>query len=343
MPTLDDLKILRSLSLDLKIQKTKIRIKEFVSRFGVDNVYVSFSGGLDSTVLLHIARTIYPKMKACFCNTGLEYPEIQKFIKNFENVDIITPKLSFCDVIKKYGYPFISKDVAKTIYYFKKGSNFALDRINGINSKTGKRVQYRIDRYGKWVDLLKLDYNISHYCCIKTKEEPLNNYSKFYDLYPIVATLTEESKLREEAWLKTGCNAFNSKKILSKPISFWTKQDILTYAKLNSLSYCKIYGDIVYCDNYFNYDTILYENDNIKLKTTLNNRQGCIFCGFGAHNDKYSRFKQLKITHPKQYYYCMEGGEYNQYGVWVPNKNGLGMYHCIDELNTLYGKKFIEY
>ena len=45
MPTREDLKYYQSLPLDLKIAKTKDNIREFVREFGVDDVYVSFSGG----------------------------------------------------------------------------------------------------------------------------------------------------------------------------------------------------------------------------------------------------------------------------------------------------------
>ena len=48
--TKEDLRELQALPLDLKILKTKNRIKEFYNFFG-GQVYVSFSGGKDSTVL----------------------------------------------------------------------------------------------------------------------------------------------------------------------------------------------------------------------------------------------------------------------------------------------------
>lgn len=78
---------------------------------------VSFSGGKDSTVLLHIARQLYPNIPAVFSNTGLEYPEIQRFVKSFDLVDTVTPKMRFDQVISTYGYPLISKEVAEAIYY----------------------------------------------------------------------------------------------------------------------------------------------------------------------------------------------------------------------------------
>ena len=78
--------------------------------------------------------------------------------------------------------------------------------------------------------------------------------------------------------------------------------------------------------------------------TTGAERTGCMFCGFGSSVEKgEGRFQRMKRTHPKQYDYCMGGGEYDEEGLWVPNKNGLGMAHCIDEINRLKGKVLIKY
>ena len=76
MRTIDELRTLQALPLELKVAKTKLRIREWVNEFGVEGVYVAFSGGKDSTVLLHIVRQLYPEVEAVFVNTGLEYPEI---------------------------------------------------------------------------------------------------------------------------------------------------------------------------------------------------------------------------------------------------------------------------
>ena len=112
----DRLKELQALPLWRKIMITQTRIMEWYFRFG-GNVCVSFSGGKDSTVLLDIARQIYPDIHAVFSNTGLEYPEIQRFVREHEDVDIITPEMRFTDVISTYGYPLISKEVAEAIHY----------------------------------------------------------------------------------------------------------------------------------------------------------------------------------------------------------------------------------
>ena len=112
--TQEELSMLQSLPLSIKIEKTKLRIKEWYEYWN-GQVYVSFSGGKDSTVLLDIARHMYPDIEAVFSDTGLEYPEIKEFVKTFENVTIVRPKYSFKEILTKYGYPIISKEVANVV------------------------------------------------------------------------------------------------------------------------------------------------------------------------------------------------------------------------------------
>lgn len=118
--TLEELKQWQALPLGVKVLMTKERIRNWVDEYDEDGVYVSLSGGKDSTVLLHMVRSMYPKVKAVFVDTGLEYPEIREFVKTFDNVDWIRPKMNFKKVIQTYGYPFISKEVAECVYRAKK-------------------------------------------------------------------------------------------------------------------------------------------------------------------------------------------------------------------------------
>ena len=114
--TIGDLHQMQSLPLEVKIRMTQRRICEWVERYGMDGVYIAFSGGKDSTVLLHMARQLYPEIPAVYVDTGLEYPEVKAFVKQHENVEILRPKKDFRQVIEQYGYPFISKEVAGCVW-----------------------------------------------------------------------------------------------------------------------------------------------------------------------------------------------------------------------------------
>ena len=340
--TKEDLKYFQSMPLDIKVAMTKTRIREWITYFGVSSTYISFSGGKDSTVLLHLVRELYPDVEAVFVNTGLEYPEVQSFARSFDNVTILNPKMGFNEVIKKYGYPMISKNVSQDVWEARTfegciRTRSKFDENSEYNQKYGKRFSQV-----RWADLLNTDFKISHMCCREMKKSPAKSYEKKTAKVPIVGTLAEESALRTTTWLKNGCNAFDSKRQISQPMSFWTENDVLQYIKQNDIKIASVYGEVINADSQMS----MFEDETCRLCTTGCDRTGCIFCGFGAHLDKYSRFLRLKETHPKQYRYCIEGGEYDIDGIWKPNKAGLGMGHVIDELNKLYsknGKAFIEY
>lgn len=71
--TSKDLRKMQSWSLERKIQVAQTRIIDWYQAWN-GAVYISFSGGKDSTVLLDLVRRIYPNIPAVFCDTGLEYP-----------------------------------------------------------------------------------------------------------------------------------------------------------------------------------------------------------------------------------------------------------------------------
>ena len=337
MPTKDELKMLQSLPLEVKVLKTQQRIREWVTHFGVDGVYVSFSGGKDSTVLLHLVRELYPDVEAVFVNTGLEYPEIQRFVKTFDNVNILYPEKSFKQVICEYGYPIISKEVAKRIKEGRKGNKAALERLNGeCYTKQGTKSLFNCEKYKP---LLGTDFLISELCCDIMKKNPAKLFEKQTDKKPIIATMAQESQMREKVWIKEGCNAFNNNRPKSKPMSFWNEHDVLQYIKEANIQICSVYGDIAAEGG-----QMVFDNCYCDLCTTGEHRTGCIFCGFGAHLEKgEGRFERLKRTHPKQYEFCINGGAYDTDGIWKPNEHGLGMGHVFDVLNSLYGKDFIKY
>lgn len=344
MPERWELRQMQSLPLAAKVSMTESRIREWVTEYGEDGVYVSFSGGKDSTVLLDIVRRMYSGIEAVFVNTGLEYPEIQQFVKTFDNVTILRPQMRFDEVIKKYGYPLISKEASECVGQ----GRIVLERNDGKYTYRLKRLNGDVKQPGgyldmsKWKPLLDVDFRLSANCCSVMKKSPIKAHAKKTGKHPITAQMATESRLRTQKWLQYGCNGFDMKNPKSNPMSFWTEQDVLQYIKQNGIPIASVYGDIVYKDESgFEYNDSL-TNDG-KLYTTGCNRTGCIFCAFGCHLEKSpTRFQLLKQTHPHQYNYCIGGGEYVG-GIWQPSKEGLGMGHVFDELNAIYGDGFIKY
>ena len=339
--TIEELKLKQRLPLEIKIRMSKDRIRSWIDEYGEEGVYVSFSGGKDSTVLLDLVRQDYPNVKAVFVDTGLEYPEIKDFVKTFDNVDIVKPKLSFRQVIDKYGYPFISKEVSQTVYEAKtalsngKTNAYKVRCLNGqLTDKHGNISRYNVSKYKFFLDA---PFKVSHYCCNVMKKRPAKDYEKLTGKKPILATMTEESQLRVSTWLRQGCNAFDVKRPNSKPLSFWTEQDILRYIKTRGLKIASVYGDIVvdYEDDeqsngQLDFSDLGLIEDTRKYKTTGCRRTGCMFCGFGCQVEKpgEGRFERMKVTHPKIYDYIMrpkeQGGlNYKEVIDWINDHSNL--------------------
>lgn len=336
-----DLEQMQSLPLRIKITMTERRIFDWYNHWQGD-VYLSFSGGKDSTVLKHIIDNMGLDIPSVFVNTGLEYPEIQKFAMSQPNVTTIRPQMRFDEVIKKYGYPVVSKEVSQCVGEARACfGGRAYRKLHGqLLNPQGGISTFNLDKY-EW--LYDAPFRISHKCCDVMKKKPAKKYEKETGRKPILATMAEESRLRKTKWMQQGCNAFDGKRPTSKPMSFWTEQDVLHYIKQFNVPYCSIYGDIVSVepedtpDGQMSFADIsgVYEESD-RLKTTGAKRTGCMFCMFGCHLEKEpNRFQIMKETHPRQYQYCINGGEMID-GKWTPNKTGLGLGFVLDYMGVKY-------
>jgi len=261
-----------SLDLDVKVRLSEKRIQEWYDHNG-GQVYISFSGGKDSTVLLHLVRSIYPNVPAVFCDTGLEFPEIRDFVKSTPNVTWLKPRHKFREVISKYGFPIVSKETSCYIDQYRNTKKESL-REKRWSGKVGKIPE-------KWKFLVKAPFKISDRCCYVMKKSPFKSYENKEKLFPYIGTMATDSNIRKINYLRYGCNAFNIKRPISTPMAFWTEENVWEYIKSRKIPYSDIY--------------------KIGYKRT-----GCMFCMFGLHMEKESRFKLLEKTHPKQYQYCMD-------------------------------------
>ncbi len=274
-------------TLNQKIDHSIGAIEQFYNAMN-GNIYISFSGGKDSTVLLHLVRKIYPDIPGVFSDTGLEFPEIREFVKTKENITWIKPRRTFKKVIDQYGYPYPSKEVAKAVYQIKYSKSEKLRNKRLYGDKNGDYGKLA----NKWRHLLTADFEVNSFCCYHLKKAPFIKYEKISGNHPVTGSMASESKLRKTNYIRHGCNNIDSKHPISNPLSIWTDSDIWEYIKKYKLPYSKIY-DMGY------------------------SRTGCMFCLFGIHYEKSdlfekNRIQKLKETHPKQYKYIIEKLHYDK-------------------------------
>ena len=272
----------QSLSLDEKIMLSQARIRDWYEHWN-GQVYVAFSGGKDSLVLIHLARDFYPEIQACFINTGLEWPEIIQHVKTISKVDIVRPQHDFKWCCEKYGYPIVSKMVSDKIEQVRMTKNPMLRELWLTGRSGARKTMFRIPK--KWNYLVDAPFKISSHCCDYLKKQPAIRYERATGLHPMLGTLAVESMMRTAEYVHYGCNAYDKRRPTSSPIAFWMEQDVLEYLIRYNLSIAPIYGRI---------STIAGIH-----ACTGEQRTGCVACPFGQHHLDPNTYQRMARTHPK--------------------------------------------
>jgi len=352
------LKQMQQIRWETKILKSYSALLKFAVNMDY-KIYASLSGGLESVMINYLFDLLIK-------NTGIEFKKIT--VPNAENVH----NLKLCskwgceftkvertkkEIMKKFYYPAPSKDVAMKIDRATRALLNGNDRVVDIrtkgtvidgNHKTMSMIPY------KWQYLMFAPFRVSEKCCEKIKKIPLNKATKKIGLAPVTGEMASESKIRKEAYIKYGCNAYDKNTPKSTPLGFWTQQDVLAAIYNLGLEYSNAYGEIVY-------ELGVY-------KTTGENRTGCDECTFGMTFDQ-DRFIRLKRNRPSIYNDIIGGGRFESTGnyrwvcyepiniigkkyweilkhykhelvwtdkIWVPDENGYGMARVLDYLEYKY-------
>lgn len=270
LPTLD------FVSLHKKIDAAKqVITKAYEANNG--NLFLSFSGGKDSSVLKHIVQQLYPDIRVVFSNTTNEHSEVLAYVKQFPEVETVLPKMSFTQVLKKTGFPLISKENSQKIYEVKNTQSRTLrkNRLNGDRKGNGKLSS-------RWRFIAEQDFDLSASCCKILKKDPLEKFSKESGLKPIIALMSGESRLRMQLSLYGNDN---NGKVYPFLRTGWTDEDIWAYANLYNLRFAECY----------------YSRTINGVLIPARDRTGCKYCRFGSTLEAQDRFDEYKITSPKQY------------------------------------------
>jgi len=277
------LKQKQSLPLSIKILMTKRRITEWYHKYN-GMVYISYSGGKDSEVMLHLVKGLFPDVPIVFIDNGVEETRLHA-LKKAEF--IMYPKKSIYQIWKEDGLPFPSKQQANYIHKVKHtNSDYLRNRLLTGIMKDGSKTMFKLSQ--KWMPIVKSNIEVSDRCCYYLKKEPFQRYNKESGRKAFVGTMASDGMERKKQYKQHGC--FNIDKEQCMPLGFWTEQDILQYILDFKLDYAKEnYGDIIKVGQ--------------ELKTTKAKRTGCFPCGFGVHLEKEpNRFQRMSVDNPRMHY-----------------------------------------
>ena len=220
----------------------------------------------------------------------------------------------------------------------------------GILSKNGKtkteaifsdrnipnRSPFSCERY-KF--LLDAPFEVCNICCRVMKKSPTIDYRKRTGRVPITGQMASESRLRTQVWLKQGCNAFEGKKKMSNPMSFWTEQDVLYYLYKNRIPIASVYGEIIReeeIDGQYDWSDLgIFDLGRPILTTSGCQRTGCMSCLFGYHLEKRKENRIcgiMRYSNPKIADWMLRGGRFNEEGLWQPYQ-GLGYWFLFEWCN----------
>lgn len=235
---------------------------------------VCWSGGKDSTVVLHLCLLNKPDIPVLYSDSGVDFPETNEFIKQLSkewelNLHVAKPKRGegFWDCVRKYGWPILGKTISMNVEQAIRAEN-----IRNKMSMTEKL-------------LAKNQIHLSTRCCKLVRENPSKELEE--TLCADVKTLglkADESRARARLWTDHGDYYFVKRYFgrnrgiwKANPISIWTESDIWKYHEINSIPHCK-----------------LYDMGHL--------RNGCWPCAMGVRN---GQLKRLRISHPKLFKYLI--------------------------------------
>lgn len=218
-------------------------IKLVINKYGEENFYISFSGGKDSTVLHYLVDEALPnnKIPRVFCNTGIEYVDIVKFVKQMAAKDdrfiVLQPNMNIKETLERDGYPFKSKEHSQILRsYQETGIKHYVTRY-----LDGSRNRFKCPKILKYQFTDKFKLKVSELCCKRFKKEPFEQYSKQSGrIYSMTGVMSGELGARESI---KNCIVTDRKGNLKKfhPLLKVNKEFEDWYIEQRHIELCKLY------------------------------------------------------------------------------------------------------
>ena len=157
-------------------------IKTTLDKYGIDNFYLSFSGGKDSTIVHYLLDKAIPnnRIPRVFIDTGIEYNHIREFVLDLASRDkrfvILKPNKPIIKTLQEVGYPFKSKEHSLYVQqYQKNGISKTVDRyLNPSES----RKDYGCPKLLRYQFSKDFKLNVSNLCCYELKKKPIHDWQK---------------------------------------------------------------------------------------------------------------------------------------------------------------------
>lgn len=216
-------------------------IKQIISQIGEENIYLSFSGGKDSTVLHYLIDEALPnnKIARVFINTGIEYLDVVKFIKELaktdERIQIINSSVNIIQMLNEQGYPFKSKQHSH-VHNIYRNSGMSKSVINYLEK----------DSLFKCPSILKYQFKndfklkISDKCCEHLKKNIIKKWEKDNNKFVV---LTGMRKAEGGQRTKLNCVVYDKDKNIKKfhPLAVVSDDWEQWYIETRNIQLCKLY------------------------------------------------------------------------------------------------------
>lgn len=220
-------------------------IRTTIAKYGEDNFYVAFSGGKDSTILHYLLDIALPhnRIPRVFVNTGLEYVDIVKFVRELASKDdrfvIVKPTNSIRTILEENGYPFKSKQHSHNLSIYQNvGMSTTVLKYLGLmegnkSIRCPKKLEYQFTPEFK--------IKCSEKCCYKLKKEPAEKWEKENGKRIVLTGMRKEEGGQRQ--LLKGCITTDSKGFVRKfhPLLVITKSFEDWFIKTQNIKLCRLY------------------------------------------------------------------------------------------------------